>query len=531
MTSRGRGRGRGGNNNRNGKNHANGDGGPATVHPTSSSMLHLQVEDPRLHYDGLPYGQRETRQAVLGSQYITVEPSDAKIESIPKQLDFDLPSNLSLLFGPMSRFRVKGTFQKKEENADAWTNLSSTEASQVLLCSNWLDFLIKELCLFQDNRKVASSTENRYIVPFVNSFLYHNMEAQTKRMLCPQSSHPGLCTPAPNGKWNKDASSWTDYAKAAFPGSPISFDYTPLLFWPLHQPGSESSSSSSSNMPRILPASTLGRMLIRIVFTDSQDHIFRNLIEANKNTKYRFAFSEFKLVLEEARLSPSMEQQLNPITRPLAFPGITRIQLVEQVTPGSSSWRARFQQIYLPEALFICALNKTAASGPYNFAGDAGSSGVFSPHNLESVDLSFDGKCFAIGEPQMGSFRRDKLDVKSMQDHLVTPPFGIRQNPKFITADYVANGGSNTAYPHVYLPLTMGGPDNGQRRVPWTAHTDNYQTWINKKANLDIDLTFTEETSPAHTVYVIFAIYSDVGIMFDPQSKLFLSPYLEYMSN
>jgi hypothetical protein len=278
------------------------------------------------------------------------------------------------------------------------------------------------------------------------------------------------------------------------------------------------------NVPRILPAPSMGRIQIRFIFTDSQDHIFRK-VDANTNTaSYRFAFTEFNLVLEEARLSAALERHMRQLRRPIAFPGVTRIQQVENVVSGSTTWRARFQEIYMPEGVFIFCLNKTVDNGTYKFSSDTGNK-VFPAHNLASIDFSFDGKRFSIRDPQIGTFRKDELDIKTMVDHLVYPPFNIKQDPKGITVANVANGGLNTAFPHIYVPFVVG--PNRERLVP---ALDENAGNINKKGKLDVDLKFTDSNAPANTIFVVYAIYTDVNIVFDPRNKHFSSPYLQYMN-
>lgn len=507
MASSGRARGGSG-----GSGSHNGDGS-ATANYASNS------EDLRLHHVHMPDWQRGTRQLVLSSDYVVVEPS-TKIEHIPSQLDFELPNKESFLFGPMCKFRIKGAFQKKEAAVGSeWTNLANTEKTKVLLAPNWLEMLMKEVSVFHNNLRVASSAENRFILPFVNAYLYHNMDPLAKKLLCPQPAHPGYCVPAPTGKWNKEAEAWKNYADAAFTGAAIGFDYTPLFLFPFYQGGSY---MIDDNVPRILPAPAMGRLQIRFTFFDSQDHIFRKL-EAGNTASYRFAFTEFNLVLEEARLAAAFEKQMNHIRRPIAFPGVTRIQMVESVTSGSTSWKVRFQDIYMPEGIFIFSLNKTVDNGTYKFSTDTGTS-VFTAHNLASVNFSFDGKRFSVREPQLGTFRYDELDIKTMVDHLINPPFGVRQDPKGITVNTVAEGCSDTAYPHVYVPFLVG--PNRQRFVP--AQDDG--GCINKRSVLDVDLKFTDSNAPANTIFVVFAIYTDVNIVFDPRNKHFSSPYLQYMN-
>jgi hypothetical protein len=421
----------------------------------------------------------------------------------------------------MCKFRIKGTFQKQTGGAGDWINLAEADVAKVVLAPNWLNMLVKEVSVFHNNYRIASTNENRFISPFVNAYLYHNMDPLAKKLLCPQPAHPGHCVPSTtDAKWDKDSTTWTTYGKLVFVGGAINFDYTPFFLFPFYQGGTY---MVEDNVPRILPAPAMGRIQIRFIFTDSQEHIFRKVGGVADTNKYRFGFTEFNLMLEEARLSDAFQRQLFSIRRPIAFPGITRIQLVENVTAGSTSWKAKFQDIYLPEALFIFCLNKTVASGTYKFSADNGTS-VFTAHNIDSLDLSFDGKRFSLREPQIGTFRRDELDVKTIYDHMANPPFGIRQDSTKLTTTYVSGGGENTTYPHIYLSLVVG-PDR-QRLIP----TMDDGSCIHRKADLDLDFKFTQTTSPANTIFVIFAIYSDVNIVYDPKSKHFSSPYLQYMN-
>ena len=59
----------------------------------------MASSDIRLGHVAMPNWQKGAKQALLGSEYITVEPT-TKITNVPVQLDFDLPSKESILFGP-----------------------------------------------------------------------------------------------------------------------------------------------------------------------------------------------------------------------------------------------------------------------------------------------------------------------------------------------------------------------------------------------------------------------------------------------
>lgn len=484
----------------------------------AAAAVAATYKDPRLSHVDMPDWQRGHRQALLGSEYVLLDPT-SKIEKTPSQVDFDLPNKECLLFGPMSKFRVRGTFQKQEENKTEWINVPAADYTTVLLAPNWLEMLIKECSCFHNNYRIASSNENRFITPFVNAYLLHNMDKLAKKMLCPQKCHPGYCVPAPDGEWSLAAPAWKNYSEKIFTDGPIAFDYTPTFVFPFFQ---SSNYMIDDGVPRILPAPSMGRIQIRFSFTDSQDHIFRKP-DTNKS-KYRFAFSEFSLVLEEARLSPNVDRHLRNGKRPLAFPGVTRIQLVEPVTDSSTTWKARFQDIYLPEALFIFCLNKSVANGTFKFSGTGVATKVFKEHHIESVDLQFDGKRFALREPHIGTFHKDELDAKVLYDHLATPPFGVRQDSDKIDAESIEDGGKNTPFPHVYLSL-INGPER-QRLVP--ALDDG--GCINKKADLEVDFKFNDKNSPANSIFAVFAIYTDVNVVYDPKTRNFSSPYLQYIN-
>jgi hypothetical protein len=82
----------------------------------------------------------------------------------------------------------------------------------------------------------------------------------------------------------------------------------------------------------MVPMQNLGKLSIRFTFFDSHDHIFRK--KARNSQKYRLAFTAFDLILEEARLAPTFEHILLTSKKQLAYPGVTRLQLVESI-PGS----------------------------------------------------------------------------------------------------------------------------------------------------------------------------------------------------
>ena len=98
--------------------HSNGGGNGAS---------HL---DQRLTHLNPPNWQRAAKQALLAPSYTIVEPAN-KITEEPSQVDFDLPREDHLLFGVMTKFRVKGVFQYQAANSNDWVNVPATETGAI----------------------------------------------------------------------------------------------------------------------------------------------------------------------------------------------------------------------------------------------------------------------------------------------------------------------------------------------------------------------------------------------------------------
>jgi len=472
----------------------------------------------RLTHVDVPHWQLGTKQALQGSDYVKVEPT-TKVEPFPSQVDFELPNKKCLLFGPMSKFKVKGGFQMQATENGEWTPVKATEGTKVLLAPNWFEMLIKDVAIFHNHNKVASSSETRFIAPFLSAYLYQNMDPVLKKLLCPQASHPAYCGPNLSEKWTAASTGWTSYFGTVFKNGMFSFEYIPLFLFPFYQ-GSNFVTEPDS-LPRLLPMPNLGRIQIRFTFFDSQDHIFRKA--ENNTANYRFVFDDFYLTLEEARLSFPFEKQFLTSKRPISFPGVTRLQLVEPVPNSNSTYRCKFQDILMPESIFVFCLPKTVASGTYKYSTDT-ETNIFLNHNIDSIDLSFDGKRFSIREPHLGNYKGDEMDSKQLFDHLAIPPFGIRQDANKLTFAHVSEGSKSTAFPHVYIPLITG-PER-QRIIP--ALDDG--SCIMRKADLDLNFKFTTSNSQTNSIYVIYACYTDVATIFDPKMNYFFSPYLKYMN-
>jgi len=494
---------------------------PSTKYPLNNGST---TQDIRLTYAHMPNWQVGTKQTVLGSDYEIVEPI-SKIEPSPTQVEFELPSSKSILLGLMTKFRIKGGFQVQTANSTQWLPVTAEEGNNIFLAPLWFEMLIKEIAVFHNNYKVASSSETRFIAPFLNAYLHTYMEPTAKKILCPQLEHPAYCLPVGNEDWKPLSEGWVNYKPRVFKNAKISFEYTPLFLFPFYQ--GSNFMMDQDGVPRMLNMPTLGNMQIRFTFHDNQDRIFFK--EANNTSTYRFAFTSFELLVEQARLNTSLETAMQKPKKNVAsaknliYPGVTRLQLAEQVPDSQTTHRAKFQDIALPESLFIFCLDKSVASGTYSFANEKDVK-IFRNHNIQSVDISFDGIRYAIKEPNLGTFRADPMDSKNLFDHMFNPPFGIRQDIALLTHASTAEASTATAFPHIYIPLTKG-PDR-QRLVP-ALDTGGSTA---RKADLAIDFKFTDANSAKSSIYIIYACYTDVNMVFDAKNGVFYSPYLKYMS-
>ena len=337
-------------------------------------------------------------QDLLNTDFVELDPinkSDIEGDKHPTQIDFEYTATKPVVVGPLTKFFIEGRFDVKDTDAGNWRQAKAEDVAEVVLQYNWFEMLIKSVDVFHNNQRISSSNEQRFIAPYLNTMLYRYMHADTKRYLCPQMAHPSHCVPAIRGKWAKDSDAWKEYAVHVFNNDVFHFDFYPLFQFPFYI----GSNFMGDSALRLVPLDRLGKLHVRFTFFDTQKHIFRKTDAAKS---YRFVFKKFKMCLEEARLSPAFERQLHSKTK-IEFPGVTRLQLVDPVPDSSSTHKTVFQDIYLPEAIFIFCLDKQIASGTYNFS-DNQEQNVFKDHRIRHLDFSFDNKKFHLKEPHFGGF-------------------------------------------------------------------------------------------------------------------------------
>ena len=471
--------------------------------------------DARLSFTEMTQSWRSgTRQHLLGSDYVTYEPT-AKVEEQPSIVEFDVLSNQTFLFGPMTHFSIAGVFQGKAAEGD-WTNLVAADAAKVNVQPNWYGHLIKEIAIYYGNTKLCTVDESRYISAYNETYLYNYMDELGRKLLCPQACHPGNGIPSIKGGWNTNGGTeWASYAKEIFTGDIINFDHIPMHMFPFFQ---RANFLVDNNFPSPLPMPVLGKLTIRISFNDKLDNIFKNV--AANVTKYRFAFESIQLIVEQARLSANFERQFYGKKGLLPYSGVTKIMINETIGAGNLTHRTRFQDVPMPEGLFVFALPKKCITGTYSWSENTDWN-IFSAHNIKNINFSYNGLSFYMKEPNVSMIENNQMEVKQLVDHLASPPFGLTMDPKKLTLASISSGSTATPYPHVYLNFCNYGGDK-TRIVPLL----NDGSVLSQNHDLDLTVEFKAAGATANVTYFFYIFFTDTNMILDMKTKTFHSPYI-----
>jgi len=443
---------------------------------------------------------QKDKQQLLGSWYSVIPPKIPPMEPTPTILEFDLTQDSAMVSGPCTKFVIQGRFEKKMP-AGSWVPTKAEDAKLVTLAPNWFEMLIKTFHVSCNGNTIFTSNEVQSVVPFFNTLLYRLVDAKTKEEMIPQEHHFANCLPPwPKNQWGVHGKTWLDYGAKVLGGGDLCFDYQPLFTFPLH-----------SGTP-ILPTMLMGKVSFRITFHDSQTHIFRK--ERGNNAEYRFAIFKFNLMTEQARLAPTFEKSLLSAKRILHYPGVTKILNYENTPEGAQQLQVQIPNIFLPEALLIFTLPREVLHGSYKFSDDVRQS-VFEDHRITNVQVQFDNRKIKLASDINDAW----FEFKHFIDHIYHPICGLPPDRSGLKIDHFIQGGKETSYPHIYLPLCNF--NTKHRMMP--QRTDS----LEKRGNLDIEITIDEEGCKANLTYFIYAIYTDVGVTFDTRTGLFAHQYLK----
>ena len=446
-------------------------------------------------------------------------------ENAPSCVEFKLKEDEIFSFGPQSRFRITGQFQKRN-GVGEWAPCEPADSEKVTLIPNWFEMFIKDLDIFHGNTKVVSSGEDRFVSQYINAWKYNFMNTEQKKLLCPEASHCGNGVPSTLTGWSLTAESeWRKYAASIFLGAGESFTFSwiPLDTQPFFQ---YANYFQNGLIPKILPMPILSPLLIRFNFIDNQSNLFKIVapIPPALANQFRFVLKDFRYVGEHLRLNKQFQTSILNRRSLLHFPGVTRIIQQEIIPAESATYKSVIQKVPFPEGFIIFCLPKDVSSGNYDY-GKSTDGTVFVKNNIKKVSFAYGDETFFLTEPNLGNIRDPIIESKLFTDMLMSAPFGLKVDSAKITLDTIHNGFESGPYPMVYVNLTNFG-DKFSRVIPFL----NDGSCLNKNNDLSITMSFNTALSKADVTYYICLFYTDFNMILDLKKKgdpVFSSPYIQ----
>lgn len=474
--------------------------------------------DSRFAYKAKQDSRGGQKQNIYSTEVSYIDPTNVLEETV-RQIDFDITTKRPVLFETNTKFEITGSFQKKAADAGStWENVVVADSAKVIVEPNFWEKLLRSPGEIYNNHQLIKTSDEPNYVPFhLNTFLYWCMDPYYKKFLCPQLCHPANGIPSKAKQWkHADGSEWRNYSANIFDGK-FTFTWVPLFVFPFYQ---GSNWIFDKCYPGCVPINTLGKFTYRLTFRDNQDYIFRKI---NTDTNiYRFKLDKIRLMIEEVRMNPSLERSLFVTgKKTLLYPGVTKMARAETVPTGVYTHNVKFENVSLPEGIFIFALSKKVVGGTYKYQ-DSPNGPLFVAHNLIDTNVEFAGIKYALSEPNMFQVKPDSMDCKLLYDYIGRQhaPFGILTNEKNFDLSVVNNGFTDTDFPHVYYNLCVG---NGRdRMVP--ALTDDANL-VNKTSDLTLQLKFGTNGAQADLIYIVYIYYTDVNLTLDQKNKRFISPH------
>jgi len=465
------------------------------------------------------------KQKVLGCDFIIHKPL-RDIEDQPKIVEFEIKDQEQVWgFGVNTRFRIKGKFQYStaptaDDPAGPWTGMPKATSSKLLVAPNFIEKIITGIDIFHGNNKINASNEISEVASYVNTWKYAFMDKKQKQLLCPEPCHPGNGVPVSSGDdgWTMTAESeWRKYADTIFDGeNSFSFSWAPIDVPPFFQ---GTNYLEPGQPQKIVPFPIMDRVLIRLKFTEHWDNIFKKT--AADTDRYRFIITDIVLVGEHLRLSKPFTQNLLN-RKSFHYPGVTRINKFELIPYHCTSFLSRFQDIYLPEGIFVFAVKKEVLSGLDDMTNF--DKVVFQPHKIAKCSFKFDREYFFTEEPNISMIGDATIEHKLFYDYLLSAPFDLNLDREKITLKQIKDGWKDSAYPHVYINLTNFGDKS--RIIP----TLNDGSILQKSADLELLFSFEAGGAPDGLAYIIYLYYTDNALTLDLKTKknpVFTSPYVK----
>ena len=475
--------------------------------------------DPRLVFTPSPNGRTGSKRSILSTDLVEYEP--LKTRDWPNSIEFSIKPDRPWLFGPMTKFQIRGKFVREVYHApvqavgqvgaegyvapvaERWEPRDTVPADRdhFLLAPNWWELLIKNFRIYHKNVDMKTSNELDGLKPIVNALLYANMDEESKTNLGRVNCHPVFGIDPKRGSYGSKAAGdyFLNYSNYVYNGE-FEFHWIPMHTFPFWQGSKFPLDEYASN---IVPFDYCKSGVdIQMLMQKDQSIIYKK--DENVRDRLRFELTDIKLVVEEANLSPQAEKALCAKGKVYKYQGVTRQATADNVQSGVMSHKVRFQDIYFPEGIVIFAAPKKVVAGTFSYNdGDNPLRSLLSDHHIQEVKVSFGGKELFHREPHNGQLMNPLINRKHMMDYIYAPPFGLKMNPKLFTLDRIRGGCGATAFPHVYINLRN--TKDGERATPF--HVDGSITTLKK--DLEITLLFNPDGAAENVAYMIYTWYSD----------------------
>ena len=485
--------------------------------------------DSRFVYPAPPKWKSGQNQKLQGTELLTILP----FAKSPTLYQFELSDmNSFLLFGPSTGFRVKCALQSKASAAAAdntYAAIPEADYAKVQLMPNWFEHLVKSVDVFNGNVEVKCNDVPRHADPWLNTYLYSMMEKETKKYLFPEANNPSRCVPEPTGGFPAtENSKWHTYSKQVLNKTTFDFRYVPTHVFPFYQ--QPDFGANGSRYPAAIPMSGVEKLIISVNLKEDTSGVFKKVgtdaeVEANKSV-YRVVILGIELIVEEARLQPAYEKSVSRRTGTLLFPGVTRFGMSTSIPANLFTHRIELPKLDYPEGIFIFALSDKVVGGQYSYENDRKkiTDNIFMPHNISNVDLTINGVPLYVKSPNAGHVKDNHVAIRTMIDHLETPPFGVPQDPDLINFELIKDGGKDSNFPHVYMNLC---PSRNETRLVPIMEDGKI---INNPVDIHVNLKFQFGGATAGATYFIYVFYTDVCMIMDIKNKSILPYYKKVRS-
>lgn len=464
---------------------------------------------------------RNVKQKSYGSEWIKLDPIQKLTDEPPIQVEFELSNTRPIKFTNLTRFHIKGAIQKREANGTTWSHCTVADAAKVCLAPDWFEKSLTGIDVYHDNTKVSCNDESALVSFHLNDLFYHYMGPMLKQFLAPEPGHPARCMPTQVGQWDFGATTpvmteWTNYAAHIFKTTGFEFSYIPLFMFPFHQLPNYILDGSQQD----LPFPRIGKLTVRFNFKSDQSCLFRRA--ADNTDTYRMILSQFYMTMEEDRPAVSVPRNTMKV---LNFEGVTKDSRAEAIKDGESIWRTRFHSLPMPEQILIFALPRTVIGGTWKWQ-DKPTDPLFLKHNLQEVELSYNGENFVNKSPNFQHITNEMTSLKYLEDMYRYGLGGMRVDNRRLNWDNIRTAHENTLFPHVLINLTMN--ETGERMRPLNSERDRF---FNNDAPLEVTLKFKSSGATPEATYMIYLLYPhDVNMMYDPKLNKFITKYKTGMS-